>query len=73
MINLDFQGRRVWSRSIEREADIFVVARPHLVPPVPYGDINYYSIRIEVYIRRPGMGRGPFALIGQNAHPAGSP
>lgn len=73
MINLNFLGRRIWAASVDRDTDIFVVARPHEVPAIPYGDSTHYPVRIEVYARRPGMGLGPTLLIGHNGHPAGSP
>lgn len=68
MKDLDFRGKRIWYRSYDRPADIYVVAHPHR--PITGG---YFSNRVELYLRRPGRGIGPTVILNEGAYPAGAP
>lgn len=63
---MDFQGHRMWYR--HKPESIFVVVRPSNVPHLSSG--RYIA---DLYIRRPGMTRGPIARLGADCHPAGQP
>lgn len=65
-MDLDFQGRRMWY--IGQKDSIYVVVRP---AERPFRSGGRYIA--DLYIRRPGMTRGPISRLDESCFPAGQP